>query len=135
MYIAPRFLICEDKDADERCGNRAYDQPHCFCYFDPSSPSSLYPSSEAALARLCIAKYRISHDGAHCCIRTIVVYRVFDRLQHELRTVDPCSLEAMNQFFTFDAICNFRIGGFKKYRIEYSSVFNSFQVVSLLLRK
>ena len=61
----------------------------------------------------------------------IVVYRVFDRLQHELRTEDPCSLKATNHFFTFDAICNFRLGGFKKYRIEYSSVFNSFQVVSL----
>ena len=105
--------------------------PIFFCYLDPSSPSSLYQSSEAALARLRIARYRFSHDGAHCCIRTIAVYRVFDRLQYELRTVDPCSLKATNHFFTFNAICNFRLGGFKKYRIEYSSVFNSFQVVSL----
>ena len=43
-YIAPRFLICEDKDADQQCDNHAYDQPHCFCYLDPSSSSSLYQS-------------------------------------------------------------------------------------------
>ena len=126
LYIAPRFLIWKDKDTDQQCDNRAYDQPRCFCYLDPSSPSSLYQSSEAALARLRIARYSFSHNGAHCCIRTIVVYRVFDILQHELRTVDPCSLKATNQCFTFDAICNFRLGGFKRYRIEYSSVFNSF---------
>ena len=92
LYIAPRFLICEDKDADQQCDNRAYDQPHCFCYLDPS-PLSLYQSSEAALARLRIARYRFSYDGVNGCIRTIVLYAgVFDRLQHEFRTVDPCNL-------------------------------------------
>ena len=90
LYIAPRFLICEDKDADQQCDNRAYDQPHCFCYLDPSSPSSLYQSSEAALARLRIARYRWK-SGVTFVLRC---FRdgFFDRLQHELRTVDPCNL-------------------------------------------
>ena len=96
-----KFLTCEDKDADQQCGNRAYDQPHCFCYLDPSSPSSLYPSSEAALARLCIAQYRFSHDGAHCCIRTIVVFSKWVTVKAACHHA-KCNNDAKcNKFITF----------------------------------
>ena len=59
LYIAPRFLICEDKD------------------LDPSSPSSLYLSSEAALARLCIFSSCILFS----CIQFNVPFKIISLIE------------------------------------------------------
>ena len=40
----PAFCICENKDADQLCGNRTADQRLCFRYTD--STISLLPKSE-----------------------------------------------------------------------------------------
>ena len=40
----PAFCICENKDADQLCGNRQADQRLCFCYTDSTIP--LLPKSE-----------------------------------------------------------------------------------------
>ena len=40
----PAFCICENKDADQLCGNREADQRLCFPYTD--STFSLLPKSE-----------------------------------------------------------------------------------------
>ena len=34
----PAFCICENKDADQRCGNREADQCLCFRYTDSTIP-------------------------------------------------------------------------------------------------
>ena len=56
----PTFCICENKDADQLCGNREADQCLCFHYIDStfhllSMPeiSSLYPSFVAVHPGLC----------------------------------------------------------------------------------
>ena len=56
----PDFCICENKDADQLCGNRKADQRLCFRYTDSTVPllhkseiSSLYPSSVAVQPGLC----------------------------------------------------------------------------------
>ena len=38
------FCICENKGADQLCGNHTTDQPLCFCYIDSTIP--LLPKSE-----------------------------------------------------------------------------------------
>ena len=50
----PDFCICENKGADQLCGNCTTDQRLCFCYTDSTIPllpvyeiSSLWPSSVA----------------------------------------------------------------------------------------
>ena len=40
----PAFCICENKDADQLCGNREADQCLCFCFTDSTIP--LLPKSE-----------------------------------------------------------------------------------------
>ena len=40
----PEFRICENKGADQLCGNRTTDQRLCFSYMDSTSP--LLPKSE-----------------------------------------------------------------------------------------
>ena len=40
----PDFYICENKAADQLCGNRTTDQGLCFCYME--STISLLPKSE-----------------------------------------------------------------------------------------
>ena len=40
----PAFYICENKDADQLCGNRTTDQRLCFRYVDSTLP--LLPKSE-----------------------------------------------------------------------------------------
>ena len=40
----PDFCICENKDADQLCGNRTTDQRLCFRYTDSTIP--LLPKSE-----------------------------------------------------------------------------------------
>ena len=56
----PDFCICENKAADQLCGNRKTDQRLCFRYMDSTIPllpkseiSSLYPSviSQPGLCR------------------------------------------------------------------------------------
>ena len=56
----PVFCICENKDADQLCGNRIADQRLCFRYTDSTIPllpksenSSLLPSSVAVQPGLC----------------------------------------------------------------------------------
>ena len=56
----PAFCICENKDADQLCGNRTADQRLCFRYIDNTVPllskseiSSLQPSSVAVQPGLC----------------------------------------------------------------------------------
>ena len=56
----PVFCICENKDADQLCGNCEADQRLCFRYTDStisllskSEISSLYPSSVAVQPGLC----------------------------------------------------------------------------------
>ena len=34
----PTFCICENKDADQLCGNREDDQRLCFRYIDSTNP-------------------------------------------------------------------------------------------------
>ena len=55
----PDFCICENKDADQLCGNREADQRLCFRYTDSTVPllpkseiSSLKPSSVAVQAHV-----------------------------------------------------------------------------------
>ena len=54
------FCICENKDADQLCGDREADQRLCFPYTDSTIPlvlkseiSSLYPSSVVVQPGLC----------------------------------------------------------------------------------
>ena len=56
----PAFCICENKGADQLCGNRTTDQRLCFRYIDSIIPllskseiSSLYPSSVTVQPGLC----------------------------------------------------------------------------------
>ena len=56
----PAFCICENKGADQQCGNRTADQRHCFHYIDSTIPllpkseiSSPQPSSVAVQLGLC----------------------------------------------------------------------------------
>ena len=56
----PDFCICENKDADQLCGNHEADHRLCFRYTDSTVPllpkseiPSLSPSSEAVQAGLC----------------------------------------------------------------------------------
>ena len=44
----PEFCICENKDADQLCGNREADQRLCFRYMDSTIP--LLSKSEIPLA-------------------------------------------------------------------------------------
>ena len=57
----PAFRICENKDADQLCGERTADQRLCFRYTDSTIPllhksevSSLQPSSVAVQPGLCL---------------------------------------------------------------------------------
>ena len=59
-YEKPVFCICEDKDADQLCGNRTADQCLCFHYTDSAIPllakseiSCLLLSSVVVQAGLC----------------------------------------------------------------------------------
>ena len=56
----PNFCICENKGADQLCGNRTTDQRLCFRYTDRTIPllskseiSSLKPSSVVAQPSFC----------------------------------------------------------------------------------
>ena len=56
----PDFCICENKDADQLCGNREADQGLCFRYIDRTIPplpklefSSLQSSSVTVQPGLC----------------------------------------------------------------------------------
>ena len=46
----PAFCICENKDADQLCGNRTADQRLCFRYIDSTIP--LLPKSEFSKLQL-----------------------------------------------------------------------------------
>ena len=66
----PAFCICQNRDADQLCGNREADQGHCFCYTDSTIPllpkseiSSLYPSSVAVQPGLCRTRLETPKTG------------------------------------------------------------------------
>ena len=71
------FCICENKDADQLCGNREADQRLCFRYMDSTVQSLVYlnPKFQASSYFLCCTAWfvldlvgnpedRFSHDGA-----------------------------------------------------------------------
>ena len=62
----PTFCLCENKDADQLCGDREADQRLCFCYTDSTIPllpkseiSSLKSSSVAVQPGLCRTRSEI----------------------------------------------------------------------------
>ena len=72
----PAFCICENKDADQLCGNRTADQRLCFRYTNCTFP--LLPTSEISspyhilwlYSPVCVGpgrslEDRFSHDEAH----------------------------------------------------------------------
>ena len=73
----PDFCICENKGADQLCGNHKSDQGLCFRQIDSTIPlfskseiSSLYLSSVAVQPGLCrtwseTPKDRFSHNETH----------------------------------------------------------------------
>ena len=44
----PAFCICENKDADQLCGNPEANQHLCFCYIDSTTPLFLNPKFQAS---------------------------------------------------------------------------------------
>ena len=63
----PAFCICENKDADQLCGNRTADQRLCFRYIDTAIPllsksviSSPKPYSVIAPSPFCVGPGRKS---------------------------------------------------------------------------
>ena len=66
----PGFGICENKDADQLCGNREADQRLCFRYIASIIPllpkykiSSLLPSSVTAQPSLCRSRSETPKTG------------------------------------------------------------------------
>ena len=66
----PMFCECENKDADQLCGNREADQHLCFRYIDSTIPllskseiSSLQPSSVAVQPGLCRTRSETPKTG------------------------------------------------------------------------
>ena len=66
----PAFRICENKAANQLCGNQTADQHLCFRYTDSTNPllhkseiSSLYPSSVAEQPGLCRTRLEIPKTG------------------------------------------------------------------------
>ena len=66
----PFFCICENKAADQLCGNRTADQRLCFRYIDSTIPllskseiSSIYPSPVAAQPGLCRTRSETPKTG------------------------------------------------------------------------
>ena len=80
------FCLCENKDADQLCGNPEADQGLCFRYTDSTIPllpkskiSSLYPSS-VAVQSVCVGpgrkpQDRFSHKEAHIISENWFLYR------------------------------------------------------------
>ena len=76
----PAFCICENKGADQLCGNRTADQRLCFCYVSSLIPllpkskiSSLMPSSVVVQPGLCrtwseTPEDRFSRDAAQISV-------------------------------------------------------------------
>ena len=66
----PNFCICENKDADQLCGDREADQRLCFRYIDSTIPllskfeiSCLSPSSVAVQPGLCRTRLETPKTG------------------------------------------------------------------------
>ena len=57
----PAFCICENKDADQLCGNRGPDQCLCFRYTD-NNPSTSYIRNFKPLAIFCSSTDRFVSD-------------------------------------------------------------------------
>ena len=58
----PDFCICENKDADQLCGNREAYQRLCFCYIDSTIP--LVPKNEIS-SLVGNPEDRFSHNETH----------------------------------------------------------------------
>ena len=73
----PDFCICENKDADQLCGNRTADQRLCFRYTDSTIPLLPRPERFKPITIFCGCtgwfvrdlvgnpEYRFSHNEAH----------------------------------------------------------------------
>ena len=66
----PAFCICENKGADQLCGNRTADQCLCFRYIGSTIPllpkseiSSLYPSTVVVQPSLCQSRSETQKTG------------------------------------------------------------------------
>ena len=97
----PAFCICENKDADQPCGNREADQRLCFRYTDTTIPllskseiSSFYPSSVAVQTGLCGAWSETRETGFLTTGSNSVVYfshkeqkETASNKQHKLKAI------------------------------------------------
>ena len=79
----PAFCICENKDADQLCGNSEADQRLCFRYIDSTIPllpkseiSSLLPSYVAVQPGLCRTRSETPKTGF---LTTRLIYESFNR--------------------------------------------------------
>ena len=75
----PYFCICENKDADQLCGNRTADQRLCFRYIDSPIPllskseiSSVFHGHTAQFVSDLVGnpEDRFCPDAAHICFHT-----------------------------------------------------------------
>ena len=58
----PAFCICENKDADQLCGNRTADQRLCFHYIDSTIPLLSKSKKIQPLAIFCGCRARFVSD-------------------------------------------------------------------------
>ena len=58
----PAFCICENKGADQLCGNRTTDQRLCFCYTDSTTPLLFKIRNSKPLAIFCGCTARFVWD-------------------------------------------------------------------------
>ena len=101
----PAFCICENKDADQLCGNRTADQRHCFCYIDSTIPllpkseiSSLKPSSVTALTGLCRTRSETQKTSflTMRLIPSLQVNRIDDEQPVDVRICPICHRQRSN---------------------------------------
>ena len=79
------IFICENKAADQLCGNRTADHRLCFRYIDSTIPllpkseiSSLYPSSVAVQPGLCRTRSETVKTGF--LTTRLILYRLVSQL-------------------------------------------------------
>ena len=93
----PAFCKCENKDADQLCGNRTADQRLCFCYIDTQSLCFLNPKFKPlAIFSDCTARFvsdlvgnpedRFSHNKAHIYVSFHIIPRINLRRPYQPET-------------------------------------------------
>ena len=80
------FCICENKEADQLCGNRKADQRLCFRYIDSTIP--LLPKNEISRAIFCDCTARFVSDQ---------VRNPEDRFSHKEATIIPLKMSQKSQ--------------------------------------